>query len=132
MTLKFLARLIESNAALLVTLCSSLLVWPVRRVRFLNLVAAVAIPAVLAYCVYWLPVWLLPPDLNNDNDLHRLDMHAAWAALGEAQLFFPAVLVSLGIVAVTWFRALKRNAADSSRERTVGRVRTQSKAGPDA
>ncbi len=106
MTLEFVAKLIDSmsiwQAASVVTLCSSALVWPVRRLRFLNLVAAIAIPAALAYCLYWLPVWLAPPDLNDDNDLHRLDMYAAWAALEEALLFIPSSLASLTIVAVAW------------------------------
>jgi hypothetical protein len=118
MTLKFLARLIDAlsiwQAASVVTLCSSALVWPVRRLRFLNLVAAIAMPAALAYSLYWLPVWLVPPDLNNASDLHKLDRYGAWAALEEALLFIPASLASLAVVTVSSFRASRRKATDCS------------------
>lgn len=124
MTLKSLSKLIDSlsiwQAASVVTLCSSLLVWPMRHLRFLNLVAAIAIPAALAYCLYWLPVWLVPPDLNNASDLHNLDMYGAWAALEEALLFIPASLASLTVVTVSCFRASRRKATDCSPE-TDGR-----------
>ena len=87
-------------ATLIAMFCSAVLVWPVRRVRVVNAVCALAIPLAVAYFAYWLPVWLRPPDLNDAGDLHPLDMYHAWAALEIAILFVPSMLVSLIVVAV--------------------------------
>jgi hypothetical protein len=108
-TLKQIAVLADSismaQSAVLVTLFSVLVVWPVRRVRLLNAVTAVAVPAGLAYCLYWLPVWLDPPDLNSMEDLHRLDVYNAWSGLMVTTMLLPAFLVSLIVVAVADRRA---------------------------
>ena len=79
-------------------------VWPVRRRPPWNAVVALGLPWALAYCIYWFPVWLRPPDRSDFSDLHRLDMYNAWAALEIIVLAAPAMLVAVTIVVVSGLR----------------------------
>jgi hypothetical protein len=93
---------------LAVVLLSAAIVWPLRRVRLVNAVSACGVPCVVAYCAYWLPVWLHPPDPRNEASLHHLDMYGAWAGVGIGLPLVPALLVTLIIVAVAERRKAKR------------------------
>ena len=114
MSLKQAAVFIDSmsygQSALLVALCSVLIVWPVRRVRVLNALGVVGVSLAVAYCFCWLPVWLDPPDLSNMRDLHRLDTYAAWSGLRVAMLFVAAFFASAIVVAVADRRARRARA----------------------
>ena len=91
-----------------VTIASVAIIWPVRHVRVLNAICVLGVPWLLAYCAYWAPVWLRPPNLNDPLDVHRLDMYGAWAGLEIGLAYFPAMLVSLVAVAITAARSRKR------------------------
>ena len=56
----FLESLSLSSGAALIAVCSAVLVWPLCHVRpvVFRWLGTVAVPLILASCLYWLPVWL--------------------------------------------------------------------------
>jgi hypothetical protein len=80
------------TGALMVALLSMGIVWLLRSrlPKTLHSLSAVVVPFVLAYCLYWSPVWLGSDDVSQ---------YGAWAGLGIGAWFlagfFPSAVIVL-------------------------------------
>ena len=88
----FFESLSLGSGALLVALLSMGVIWLLRTILTKNLhsLSAVVVPFVLAYCLYWFPVWLGSDDVSQ---------YGAWAGLGIGAWFlagfFPSAMMVL-------------------------------------
>jgi len=81
------------SGAAVVAVCSALLAWPLRYVRaaFFRWLSAVALPFVLAYGLYWSPVWFFRADPSE---------YFSWAGLFIIPWFLAGVVSSVAVVLV--------------------------------
>ena len=90
--MKFLESFSLGSAALLIAVLSTGVVWLLRTLLPKNLhsLSAVVVPFVLAYCLYWSPVWFGRSDPSE---------YGAWAVAGVGALFlagfFPCAVMVL-------------------------------------
>ncbi|MGA2603529.1 MAG: hypothetical protein ABSG14_04815 [Verrucomicrobiia bacterium] len=79
------------GAVFLVVFCSAILAWPLCLVQpaILRWFYRVLVPFILAYCIYWLPVWC-------DPNLSRSE-YSAWELIGVG-IPFGAGVVAIAVV----------------------------------
>ena len=88
----FLESFSLGSGALLIAVLSTGIVWLLRSLlpKTLHSLSAVVVPFVLAYCLYWSPVWLGSDDVSQ---------YGAWAVLGVGAWFlagfFPSAVMVL-------------------------------------
>lgn len=90
----FLESISLGSGSLLIAVLSTGIVWSLRSVLPKNLhsLSALIVPFILAYCLYWSPVWLGSDDVSQ---------YHAWAGIGIGAWFmaglFPSAITVLVI-----------------------------------
>ena len=86
------------SAALLIAVLSVCVVWLLSSVlpKGLRWLWVVTVPFILAYCLYWSPVWLGPDPSN----LYMLDRYRVWAGLFIGIWFLAGAVPSAVLVLI--------------------------------